>query len=334
MMQQLEEAKAAKETESAVVVPAPVVVAPQPVQPIVAVQPQQQPAMLADEPQYFKNLETTLRETLISAQRLADETVAEARKKANTMVANAEEQAAAIEVEADDEGAFDALMVDTGDDEIGDDGCASAVRVDTTGDGYADTIYAPEIERIQNPARFTFMLAPISRSYTATLPVPIEDATVYPYNRNKPLGKKRKNLSDFLAYGRAWRKTFPGASFIFEYYFWTPQYRDPSSLALSKRIREDIFMYRDEGYEGILEDGSQRSYFPTGFPFYLYSRQLFDTSLSYEEIAEEYFSAAFGEDWKEFYAYLEKIKRQWTSATSRASFPRTRRLAHIITPRL
>jgi len=96
MMQQLEEAKAAKETESAVVVPAPVVVAPQPVQPIVAVQPQQQPAMLADEPQYFKNLETTLRETLISAQRLADETVAEARKKANTMVANAEEQAAAI----------------------------------------------------------------------------------------------------------------------------------------------------------------------------------------------------------------------------------------------
>lgn len=95
LMQQLEEAKAAKEAEVPAAVAAPVVVAPQPVQPIVAVQPQQQP-MLADEPQYFKNLETTLRETLISAQRLADETVAEARKKANTMVANAEEQAAAI----------------------------------------------------------------------------------------------------------------------------------------------------------------------------------------------------------------------------------------------
>lgn len=34
-----------------------------------------------DEPSYFKNLETTLRETLINAQRIADETVAEARKK-------------------------------------------------------------------------------------------------------------------------------------------------------------------------------------------------------------------------------------------------------------
>lgn len=98
LMQQLEEAKAAKETEAPVAVPAPVVVAPQPVQtvqPVIAVQPQSQP-MLADEPQYFKNLETTLRDTLMNAQRLADETVAEARKKANTLVANAEEQAAAI----------------------------------------------------------------------------------------------------------------------------------------------------------------------------------------------------------------------------------------------
>ena len=95
LMQQVEEAKEAsvKVVEAPVVAPAPVVVA-QPVQPIVAA-PAQAP-MLADEPQYFKNLETTLRETLLNAQRIADETVAEARKKANTMVANAEEQAAAI----------------------------------------------------------------------------------------------------------------------------------------------------------------------------------------------------------------------------------------------
>ncbi len=45
---------------------------------------------------YFKNLETTLRETLINAQRIADETVAEARKKSSQMLASAEEQANAI----------------------------------------------------------------------------------------------------------------------------------------------------------------------------------------------------------------------------------------------
>ncbi len=50
-----------------------------------------------NEPSYFKNLETTLRETLISAQRIADETIDDARKKARRIVSDAEEQAAALE---------------------------------------------------------------------------------------------------------------------------------------------------------------------------------------------------------------------------------------------
>ena len=47
-----------------------------------------------DEPSYFKNLQLTLRDTLINAQRIADETVAEARKKAQEVITGAEEQAA------------------------------------------------------------------------------------------------------------------------------------------------------------------------------------------------------------------------------------------------
>lgn len=95
LMQHLDEATAALTAKEAVPEVAPVIVQ-HPVQPVVAPNPQAQPMMLADEPQYFKNLETTLRETLISAQRVADETIAEARKKANSMIATAEEQAAAI----------------------------------------------------------------------------------------------------------------------------------------------------------------------------------------------------------------------------------------------
>ena len=172
--------------------------------------------------------------------------------------------------------------------------------------GYVDTIFPPETERLLNPDRFTFMIAPISRTYTKSLDEPIENTEVQRFNRNK--NKFPRSLSSYLAYNRAWQKVFPGASFSFEYYFWIPQYRDPSSLALSKRILEDTLLYEAEGLDGVLEDGSQRSYFPTGFPFYLYSRILYDTSLTYEEIAEEYFSAAFGEDWKVFFAYLEGIE--------------------------
>jgi len=52
--------------------------------------------MIGDEPAYFKNLEATLRETLISAQRIADETVSKASKEAKATVASAEEQAKVI----------------------------------------------------------------------------------------------------------------------------------------------------------------------------------------------------------------------------------------------
>ena len=171
---------------------------------------------------------------------------------------------------------------------------------------YSDLIHPATAEHIQNPDRFTFMLAPITRSYTKTLPFPVEEAKTVEYVRNQTVAPK--SLSEFLAYSRKWRKDFPADAFIFEYYFWMPQYRDPSSLSLAKRIIEDTKVYASEGFKGILEDGSQRSYFPTGFPFYVYSRILFDSNLTYEEIRDEYFSAAFGEDWKEFYNYLDDIK--------------------------
>ena len=45
---------------------------------------------------YFQELEATLRETLLTAQRNADETVSEARKKAEGIVADAEAQADAM----------------------------------------------------------------------------------------------------------------------------------------------------------------------------------------------------------------------------------------------
>lgn len=90
-----EELKALREAAAA---PAPVVPAPAAESAVVPA-PVQECAETAaiNEPQYFKNLELTLRDTLISAQKIADETVAEARRKANQMIASAEEKAAAIQ---------------------------------------------------------------------------------------------------------------------------------------------------------------------------------------------------------------------------------------------
>lgn len=82
-----------------VVVAAPAVVEPAPIVPV----EQKAPEMIGDEPTYFKNLETTLRETLISAQRIADDTVSEARKKANVLVHTAEDKASKLLSDAEEQ---------------------------------------------------------------------------------------------------------------------------------------------------------------------------------------------------------------------------------------
>ncbi len=65
-----------------------------------AAQPEVEDDPAFNEPSYFKNLETTLRETLISAQRIADETVENARKQAAKIVEEAEIQAANLTSDA------------------------------------------------------------------------------------------------------------------------------------------------------------------------------------------------------------------------------------------
>ena len=86
---QAENEKLAANASAPAAEPAPVPVsAPAPVETVSSDEP------AYDEPSYFKNLELTLRDTLVNAQRIADETVADARKKAQEVISSAEEQAA------------------------------------------------------------------------------------------------------------------------------------------------------------------------------------------------------------------------------------------------
>ena len=88
----------------------------------------------------------------------------------------------------------------------------------------------------------------------------------------------------------------------------TGQMRDVSNLFTSKILHEDIVALRDHGLNGIIEDGSQRSYYPTGFQFYVYGETLFDRDVKFEELLDDYFSHAFGERWREVVKYLEALR--------------------------
>ncbi len=169
---------------------------------------------------------------------------------------------------------------------------------------YVDTIWAPTEEVIKNHDRFTMLFAPIHRSYAYSLSDKnCED--VRPYVRNKNVFPR--GLSATFKYFHLWEKAWGGASVAYEYHFWRHQTYDISGLETARRVHDDVKIYKSNGIDGIIEDGSQRSFFPNGFAFYAYARTLYDLSLSYEDILEDYFYYAYGDDWKKFYEYLLKL---------------------------
>ncbi len=170
---------------------------------------------------------------------------------------------------------------------------------------YTDTIWPPVAERLKNQKRFTLLFAPISRSYTSSIPEVAGQEKTVPYELNKAV--MPDSLEKNLAYFNKWKEMWKGANIAFEYHFWKHQFKDMGGIRLSGILYDDVKAYKKYNMDGIIQCGSQRSFFPTGLPFYTYARAIFDVKQTAEEIAEEYLSCAFGANWKEFYDYLESL---------------------------
>lgn len=170
---------------------------------------------------------------------------------------------------------------------------------------YTDTFWPPLFEKFNNTKRFTMLYAPIYRLYTESYQVEPNIKAVTQYNRNNNIPPK--GMAASLGFLQEWKKTWGGDCFCYEYHFWKHQVMDLSGMTIAKVLYDDVHGLKQNGLSGIVEDGSQRSFFPTGFAFYVYSEALYDTSVSYEELKEDYFSHAFGKDWKKVVAYLEAV---------------------------
>ena len=171
---------------------------------------------------------------------------------------------------------------------------------------YFDTFWGPVEERLHNQDRFTMLYAPVSRLYTESYGVDADESQVLPYELNKH--EFPKGMAGCLGYlHKEWKPVWQGDCFCYEYHFWIRQYCDPTGMHIARIIHEDVRGLAKHGLKGIVEDGSQRSYFPTGLAYYVYGETLFDKSRSFEELAEDYFSHAFGENWRQVYDYLKEL---------------------------
>ena len=171
---------------------------------------------------------------------------------------------------------------------------------------YSDTAYEPTCEHIKNPERFSFTLGAISRSYTYSVEKdPKVDYELKPYELNK--SARLDTMEEYIVRANRWREFAPVNSMAYEYHFWKHQFYAPGVLCFAKRLMEDVVSYRANGFGGLVEDGSQRCFFPNGLSFYCYANKLFDMSVTYDETVEDYFRTAYGDGWKLAYDYLKTV---------------------------
>ena len=169
---------------------------------------------------------------------------------------------------------------------------------------YSDTAYPPTCEKINNPKRFSMLLGAISRSYTYSVEVdPDVERTKYVLN----VTGRMKTMEEYIAQANEWRRFAPCPSFAYEYHFWKHQYYEPTGIGFAKRIQEDIISYKKNGFDGLIEDGSQRSFFPNGFAYYVFANILFDNGADFEKLKNDYYSHAYGENYERVLEYMEKI---------------------------
>ena len=170
---------------------------------------------------------------------------------------------------------------------------------------YMDTFFAPQQERLKNPSRFIMSYAPIARDYQSSI---TEDSVIpplIPYKRNA--WESPKTTEQGYALFREYQKIWKGTVYCFEYHFWRHQFLDPGGLALARRLYEDVRALKVMGIRGMVEDGSQRSAWPNAFPTYVYAATLMDRDVDFDAVAEDYFSHAYGKDWKQAMTLLQKI---------------------------
>ncbi len=172
---------------------------------------------------------------------------------------------------------------------------------------YTDTLWVPLTEKLNNKNRFTMLYAAETRTYTETYGEEHDPTQLTPFTLNGntyPIG-----MGACLAYLDEWKKVWDGDCFCYEYHFWRNECYDPSHIYLARLLYDDIRALRKNGLSGIVEDGTQRAFFPNGFAYYVYGETLFDVERNFDELKEDYFTHAYGEDGMKVAEYLDKLTR-------------------------
>lgn len=187
---------------------------------------------------------------------------------------------------------------------------------------YFDLLWPPVVERLHNPGRFLLMFAPITRTYSAAYAVTAgaDPGALPPFAYNRLTFPR--SVDENVAFLRAWQALFRGDSFDYDYHLMWDHYRDPGGIASARVLHQDVRGLADLGLAGLISCQVQRAFFPSGLSMAVMARTLWDRSLDFATLADDYFRAAFGAEGPACLAYLETISQLFDPPYLRDEKPR------------
>lgn len=176
---------------------------------------------------------------------------------------------------------------------------------------YHELLFAPLEQKINNPDRYVMMFAPITRTFEKSYAdVDYENGVKAPkeYVRNKVV--MPNSLEENLSYLFAWKKVFKGDSFVYDYPLGRAHYGDFGYVKISKVIYRDVQYLHNLDLNGYISCQELRAGLPNNFPNYVMGKMLWNKNLDYNQLKDEYFTAAYGKDGQIVYNYLETLSEQ------------------------
>jgi hypothetical protein len=178
-----------------------------------------------------------------------------------------------------------------------------------------------------HPERFVLLFAPISRSYSQSYDLNTSGLSIQEYQRNRNV--LPSGIRENLLFLRAWQDYFKGDSFTYEYYFMWDHYLDPGYFTTARILHEDIQKLHLLGLNGIMSDQTQRAYFPTGFGLHVLARTLWDPTLDFDTLAENYFLSDFGVDGTQVQSYLAQLSDLFDPSYLRGEYDKQDDTSHV-----
>ena len=170
---------------------------------------------------------------------------------------------------------------------------------------YQELLWPPQTERLANPDRFVLMFAPISRSFEKSFREMGNLPSIPPYRRNQI--SLPEGLEENVAFLKEWKKVFSGDSFDYDYHLGRAHYGDPGYSKISFVLSEDIRQLKKLELNGLILCQEQRVCFPTALPNYACGQLLWNSSMEFVQIEQDYYVHCFGSAWKACSRYLKAV---------------------------